>query len=915
MQCQPACATIQPASVYATTRRRQPYHTARESLNMTRIPVLALALLTALPLSGAAADKAIPDGPLTYEKQIRPLFKAHCFDCHGEGEKLRGGLDLRLRRLIVEGGDSGPVVVPGQRDDSLLYERIRLGEMPPTKKKLTPDEVALIGRWITDGAPTTGPELKEIRAGLQITPDERRFWSFQPIRRPEVPQVGRGERVRTPIDGFLLARLQEKHLSFAPDAGKRTLLRRASFDLLGLPPTPDDLDRFLADTAPDAYERLLDRLLASPHYGERWGRHWLDVAGYADSDGYTNEDRVRPYAYKYRDYVIRSFNADKPFDQFVVEQLAGDELVPMPRQNLGPDDVDKLVATGFLRMAPDGTGSAGVDRDAARNQVVAETIKIVSSALLGLTVGCAQCHNHRYDPIPQTDYYRLRALLEPAYDWKRWRTPQQRLVSLYTESDRQRALQIEAEAAKIDAQRLQKQQAYIDRTLAAELQKLPEPLREPARSARKTPSAQRTPEQARLLREHPSVNVTAGSLYLYDQKAADDLKKYADQAAAVRATKPLEDFIQALTEIPRQVPTTYLFHRGDHAQPKQALGPGGLTIFEETVPFPSPQRSPPLPSTGRRLALAQWLIDTRQPLTARVLVNRVWMHHFGRGLVGTPADFGILGERPTHPELLDWLASEFRDSGWRLKRLHKLIMTSTAYRQASRREASGEALDPENHLLWRMPVRRLEAEAIRDAILAVSGKLTDKRFGPPVPVKENEVGQIVVGIENKDGAGRFIPEIPLPSGEEFRRSIFVQVRRSQPLAVLDTFDGAGLEPNCESRTASTVAPQALMLMNSQFIAAQAVSFAERLSQEAGHDPRAQITHAWRLAFAVEPGEQAIQEALAFLAEQRDHFRANPPVEVVLPRGKKPVVPPDPALQALASLCQALLSANPFLYVE
>ncbi len=887
----------------------------------------ALALVFLLPSAQAAEEKAAAVRALTFEQHVRPLLKAHCFDCHGEGEKLRAGLDLRLRRLIVTGGDSGPAVVPGKRDESLLYERVRQGEMPPGKKKLNPEEIALIGRWITDGARTARAEPQEIRPGLQITPEEQSFWAFRPIRRPEVPHTGIGERVRTPIDAFLLARLQERRLTFAPDADKQTLLRRACFDLLGLPPTPEEMDRFLADEAADAYERLLDRLLMSPHYGERWGRHWLDVAGYADSDGYTNEDKVRPYAYKYRDYVIQSFNTDKPFNQFITEQLAGDELVQRPYQNLGPDEIEKLVATGFLRMAPDGTGSAGVDQDLARNQVLADTIQIVSSALLGLTVACAQCHNHRYDPIPQTDYYRLRAVFEPAYDWKNWRTPQNRLLSRYTDADRHKAQQIEAEAAKIDTVRLKKQQEFIERTLAAELKKLPESVREHVRVARSTPPAKRTPEQVRLLREHPSVNVSAGSLYLYDQKAADDLKKYADQAAALRSTKPVEDFLQALTEIPGQVPTTYLFHRGDHAQPKQAVPPGGLTVLEAPVPFPSAAHPPPLATTGRRLALAQWLTDMRQPLTARVLVNRVWMHHFGRGLVGTPADFGMLGQRPTHPELLDWLASEFRDRGWRLKRLHKLIMTSTAYRQASRPLTSntsppggegwgrGEALDPENRLLWRMPVRRLEAEAIRDAILAISGKLTDRKFGPPVPVKENEVGQIVVGIENKDGAGRFTAEIPLPPGEEFRRSIYVQVRRSRPLAVLDTFDAAGLEPNCEARSASTVAPQALMLMNNSFTLSQAGHFAERVRHEAGSDPRAQIIHAWRRVFTCEPSDHEIRDALGFLAEQTVHFRTKPLAEGVSGKGKQAAAPPDSAQRALASFCQALISANPFLYVD
>jgi mono/diheme cytochrome c family protein len=863
-------------------------------------PALVLFLAGSIPAAGQAGTAP------TFEQDVRPLFKVYCFDCHGEGDKLKGGLDLRLRRLAVKGGKSGPALVAGHRDGSLLYQRVRHGEMPPGKKKLSADEVALIGSWIAAGAKVARPEPDQIGPGLQITPDERSFWAFQPVRRPTIPQTGQPDRVRTPIDAFLLARLEQQKLSFAPEADKRALIRRASFDLLGLPPTPEEVGRFLADDSADAYERLVDRLLESPRYGERWGRHWLDVAGYADSEGYTPEDTVRPHAYKYRDYVIRSFNADKPFDEFVREQLAGDELVPPPYQNLGPADVEKLVATGFLRMAPDGTGSGRVDQGTARNQVIADTIKIVSTALLGLSVGCAQCHNHRYDPIPQADYYRLRAVFEPALDWKNWRTPLARRVSLYTDADRQKAAAIEREAATIDRQRLQRQQDYINRTLEAELRKLPEALREPVRAARNTPREKRTPEQTRLLKEYPSVNVTAGSLYLYDHKAAADLKKYADQAAGVRATKPAEDFVRALTEVPGQVPASYVFNRGDHTQPRQAVSPGELTVLD--APDPNGFRVPPasLPSSGRRLAYARWLTSGRHPLTARVLVNRVWMHHFGRGLVGTPADFGALGERPTHPELLDWLAADFVACGWRLKRLHKLLMTSTAYRQASRRDPAKEVADPDNRLLGRMPVRRLEAEVLRDSILVVSGKLSGKLFGPAVPVMEDEVGQFVIGIENKNGENRPGPVIPL-HGEEFRRSVYVQVRRSRPLGVLDTFDAPAMEPNCAVRSASTVTPQALLFMNSEFVVEQAGYFAERVRREAGGEGHAQVGRAWRLAFAARPSPEEMKEALAFLGEQAAHFRSRPPHG----SGGKP----DPELQALASFCQALLSANPFLYTD
>ncbi|MGH7172715.1 MAG: PSD1 and planctomycete cytochrome C domain-containing protein [Gemmataceae bacterium] len=859
---------------------------------------LVVCLIASL-VPAAAAEQ--PVTPPSFESRIRPLFKVYCLDCHGAGEKLRGGLDLRLRRLTVEGGDSGPAIVPGKVDDSLLYQRVRDGEMPPGKSKLSQTDVAKIARWIAGGARVGRPEPKTLPKGMYITSEDRAFWSLQPIRRLPVPSVRAADRVRTPIDAFLLARLEERGLTFAAEAERRTLIRRATFDLHGLPPTPQEVDAFVADAAADAYERLIERLLASPRYGERWGRHWLDVAGYADSEGYTPTDRERPYAYKYRDYVIRSLNADKSFDQFIREQVAGDEMLRPPYRDLSADDLDKLIATGFLRTAPDGTDSRGVEATTARNQVVADTLKIVSTSLLGLTVGCAQCHNHKYDPIPQEDYYRLRAVFEPAYDVQKWRAPAARRVSLYRDADRRQAVRIEADAAKIDKERLQKQQEYIAATLDKQLAKLPEPVRDKARAACAAPRAKRTAEQKKLMKKYPSLNVTSGSLYLYDRKAADELKKLAARAATVRDQKPVEDFVRPLTEVPGRVPITRLFHRGDAGQPKQAVSPGVLSVFDDlplTVAKPAAS-----PTTGRRLALAHWLTDPRQPLTARVLVNRVWMHHFGRGIVGTPADFGKLGERPTHPKLLDWLASEFVRGGWKLKNLHRLLMTSSAYRQSSRREPKAAQLDPDNRLLARMSVRRLEAEPIRDSILAVSGSLRGKMYGPPIPVRENDVGQVVIGKGNKDLARGKTVAVPLPDGEVYRRSVYVQMRRSLPLGMLEAFDAATAEPNCERRNSSTVTPQALMMMNNDFILEQADLFAARLRREAGGDAKKQVLLAWRLAFAVEPTAEDVSAALTFLSRQAERFQTA--------KSK----PEDQRRQALATFCQALLSSNGFLYVN
>ena len=868
--------------------------------------LFTLGLLCAVPLSSHAADP-------TFEEQVRPILKAYCFECHGEGEKLNGALDVRLKRFLEKGGKSGPAFVSAKPDASLLLRKIKSGEMPPTKKKLSADEIARIEKWIAAGAKTRDKEPETIASGFHITTEDRAYWAYQPITRANPPKF-ESPRVRNPIDAFVLQKLREKNLDFPPDADARTLIRRVTFDLTGLPPTVEEVDGFARDfaaTPQAAYEQLVDKLLASPAYGERWGRHWLDVAGYADSEGYSPEDPVRPNAWKYRDYVIRSFNADKPFKQFIIEQLAGDELLKPPYANLKPDDIEKLTATGFLRMAPDGTATPGANPKDARNLVVSDTIKIISTSFLGLTMGCAQCHNHRYDPIAQTDYYRLRAILEPAYDVKNWRAPAARQVSLYTDADRQKSKEIEADAVKIDLERLKKQSEFIEATFQKELAKLPEDVRDKAKEARNTPDAKRNAEQKKLMQQHPSLNVSPGSLYLYDQKAADQLKKMADEAAAIRAKKPVEDFIRAMTEVPGSLPVTKLFHRGDPDQPKQTIAPGGLSILDSLLPMKL-DKPGEVATSGRRLALAKWLTDRNHPLTSRVLVNRVWMHHFGRGIVNTPGEFGRLGEAPTHPELLDWLASEFMDNGWSLKKLHKTILLSTTYRQSAKRETANDAIDPDNKLLHRQNLKRLEAEVVRDAILSVSGKLNAKAFGPPVPIRENEVGQIVVGKGTKDLARGSVTEEVLPEGEIYRRSIYVQVRRSMPVGVLETFDQAMLEPNCERREASTATPQALLLLNSDFIMEQSRFLAERVNKDGG-DRKVQVTRAWRLAYGTEPGDTDVRAAVAFVEAQLDELKKLP-IPKVDPKGKAPPVV-DPEIRALAMFCQALLSSNRFLYVD
>jgi len=879
------------------------------------LAVSLLGCLAVLSESANSAENNTSDAKITYEQHIRPILKANCFHCHGEGEKLKGNLDLRLRRFIVKGGETGAAVVPGDLKKSLLHKQLIEGEMPPEDKHLKADEIALIGKWIEAGAPTLRDEPESI-SGFVITEEERNFWSFRPVKSPDIPKVKHSEQVENPIDAFLLEKLEKAGHSFNPATDKGTLIRRITYDLTGLPPAPEEIDNFLADKAPGAYERLVDRLLASEHFGERWARHWLDVAGYSDSEGYTSSDTVRSWSWKYRDYIVKAFNNNMPFDQFIREQLAGDEMVEPPYKDLKPDQQSKLIATGFLRMAPDGTGSKVDDKNIARNQVVADTIQIVSSTLFGITTNCAQCHNHRYDPISQQDYYRMRAIFEPAMDWKKWKSPVSRRISLYTDQNKTDAAKIETKAKSMDAERLKLQTKYVNEVVEIEIAKLPKEIQNPIRIARNTDEKKRNEAQKLLLKDNPRIKkASGGSLYLYNRKAADEIKKLAADIKTVRDSKPPENYIRALWEQPGgKAPVTHLFNRGDHEQPKEALHPGGLTVLGESGGSHIADNNPDLPSSGRRLAYAIKITDGKHPLLPRVLINRFWSHFFGKGIVTTLGDFGALGTAPSHPELIDWMADDFVTQGWDFKRSLKLMLMSSAYRQSSDRKADLNDIDPQNELIGRMAVRRLDAESIRDTVLVISKKLNRELYGPPVPVMEDGVGQIVVGKENKDGENKPGKSINL-EGQEYRRSLYIQARRSRPLAVLQSFDRPDMtETNCTERTSSTVTPQSLMMMNSQFITDFSAHMAKRLQQEHPDDLAAQTRLAWRLIYGRQASDSEASDALSFLENQQRTLPA-PAAPQQPAKGKSPAEVLPPATLSLATFCQALISSNEFLYLN
>jgi len=881
------------------------------------------ALLALLGATLTVSLQAAPD--LTFEKDIRPILKAQCFHCHGEDGETKGGLDSRLTHYLIKGGKSGPAIVPGDPAASHLIQLVKSGEMPEGTGKLTTAQIQTLEQWIAQGAKTQRPEPQTLGPEHAFTHEERNWWAFQPITRPAPPTLDSADTpIRNPIDLFIQAPLTEQGLTPSPEAAPLTLLRRATFDLTGLPPTPEDIAAFSQPhTAP--YHQLIDRLLQSPHYGERWARHWLDIAGYADSDGYSEKDPERPHAWKYRDYVINAFNHDKPFDVFIREQLAGDEIAL--QENLTADAptpaararyAELLRATGFLRMAPDGT--AIENTLTSQNDCIADTLKIVSTTLYGMTIGCAQCHDHRYDPITHEDYHRLRAIFEPALNPKAWLNPPNRLVSIQTKEQFAIAAEIEAKAKKIDTARLARQEEFISEVLDKELAKAAPADQEALRTAYRTPTAERKPEQVALLKKYPRVNqLSGGSLYLYDTtyktKHADTLKTMAADAATVRATKPQPDVVQALTEKPgAAIPVTYLFHRGQPDQPKHPVKPGDLTILAGQRNVDIPEKATDLPTSGRRLAFAQSITDGTHPLLARVIVNRIWMQHFGRGLVSSVADFGTLGQKPSHPELLDWLASEFIASGWSIKNLHRLILTSHTYRQSSRRDATKERLDPDNIYLSRASIRRLEAETLRDSLLAVSGQLNPKLAGQPVPVSQNEAGQVVVAPDTTDTAGRQTGKIIPLNGEEFRRSVYIQARRSKPLEMFAAFDAPAMtEANCEARPITTVSPQSLLLMNNGYMREYAQYFAQRLAIEAPELDQ-QIQRAFLLAFARHPSMAEEISARDFVKAQTAHYTAHPAkFEFVV--GPSPKEDAPPTTLALAALCHALMSTNEFLYVD
>ncbi|MEZ6073936.1 MAG: PSD1 and planctomycete cytochrome C domain-containing protein [Pirellulales bacterium] len=1047
------------------------------------IIVIAMGLVVQAdePAPTQSVDTRLPDNALQ-------LLKDRCGKCHGPAEP-ESGLMLMTLAGVAQGGDGGAVVAPGDLAASALWQRVANDEMPPDDP-LSDDERALLRRWIEAGTP-----------GL-ADGSETDHWAFRHLA-DVTPPASDDPRVRGDIDRFVTVRLAEAGLGFNDEADRATLVRRVSFDLTGLPPSPDEVAAFLSDQGDGAYERMIERYLASPHYGERWGGHWLDTAGYADSNGYFNADTDRPLAYRYRDYVVRAYNADLPFDRFVCQQLAGDELAELagygPGGDVTPAVIELFEATHFLRNAPDGTDSSDGNPDevkADKYKALEGTLQVVGSALLGLKLQCARCHAHKFEPIGHDEYYSLQAVFYPALNVDDWVKPKERVVIA---AEAQRLARWEADTARIDAEIAAARQRFTDWTnehrppgvvvfadrfddLAQSLSAqwsdtapvqddaaatappaLGEPavtldavtpdnialddvsldnVAAPAAAVRDgqlaviesgqpgdraistrdvfdwTPpregdwiqvtfdlvadtvsdggaAAQRVAYFIALVGFHDdparggnilvdgnpaggaSVHVrypgaatsplgtVGGQAYrpghnfgvrvtnvgdagfrlehlvdgstegdsltlaaadlpdggfgfeyccgrsfivdnvvveTSDPAASNEVREQytadlqaeqtrRDKAVSALESQPRESRPYRLGERTRRAepPEVFRLARGDYKSPQEAVPPAAPSVLDEAenrATFTA--ADPPVTRTsGRRLALARWLTrpDSKAAaLLARVTVNRVWQHHFGTGIVATPDNLGYSGAAPTHPELLDWLAGQFVRDGWSLKTLHRRILTSATYRQSSVPSATAARVDPDNALLWRFPLRRLDAESLRDAMLAVSGELDVRMGGSYVPTSRVSVSEVVVD-EATNGA--------------HRRSVYLQHRRTQLESVLQTFDAPSVVFNCTRRDSTTVPLQSLALLNSDFVRRRAVALSSRLARDVGDDDGARIEHAYQLALARPPRDAELAASRAFLAEhplaysQRD----------------------DAAAAAWVDFCQMLLASNAFIYVE
>lgn len=857
-------------------------------------------------LLGICCSAALGAEPPDFAKQVQPLLAARCLKCHGADDP-KGSLDLRSKAGMLVGGDSGPAIVPKDAAKSLLIGRITAKEMPPPESDpLTEEEIALLKAWIEAGA--VAPDVPLAETAGKFDAEGRKHWAFQPIFRPALPPVKDGAALATPVDPFILKELEGRKLRFSPSAEKRMLIRRVYLDLLGLPPSPQEVADFIANSSPASYEELLDRLLASPHFGERWGRRWLDAAGYVDV-GSTDNDAGIIHAMEnrwlYRDYVVRAYNTDKPWREFLTEQLAGDEIVDWKAApTFTPEIRESLIATGFLRASADDTFAGELNTPVTRYAVLQRTSEILASNLLGLTLHCARCHDHKYEPLSQRDYYRFISLVQPALNPDLWLQPAQRQIPNISpkevaEINRQNT-ELDKQVAEFQEQIRKLESPYKDKLAAAKLAVIPEAIRGDLQAALAAPADKRTEVQKYLAEKlGPSVAVKpeeiAAALAEADKKLAADLQR---QIAERNAQKKSWQHWQVLCDSGPPTPTR-LLKRGNFETPGVEVAPGFVKILcgPEASGFLSEAR-PAIASSGRRLALARWLTDPASPashLAARVQVNRVWQHLLGKGLAETPDNLGLTGSKPSHPELLEWLAAEYLQNGGRLKPLLRKILTSRVYLQTSAvsPESIGAAqADPENRWLWRMRLRRLESEAVRDSLLAVSGRLDTTLGGAPVSVEPRPDGTFVIPDKG----------LSTPSSK-WRRTLYLLARRNYHPALLAVFDQPNLTMNCSRRESSSVVLQSLTMLNDPVLVEQASALGQRVEQEAGTtDSAIQIETTWQIVLGRAPSATEKQACGELLQKHVAHFIA------------EEQSPDQASRQALTHLCHMLLNTSEFIYI-
>jgi mono/diheme cytochrome c family protein len=802
--------------------------------------LLSTLLVAALSVPAVAAEPSA-EHVRFFESRIRPLFAEHCFGCHGP-DKQKSELRLDSAEAVRKGGASGEsAVVPGDPAKSRLIRAVRhdggVEPMPP-KKKLSDREVADLARWVADGA---------VYPATTATKADASHWAFVPPTDRPLPAVKDLTWVKSPIDRFILAELEAKGLRASAPADKRTLIRRVTFDLTGLPPTPDEVDAFIADSSPDAFARVVDRLLASPAYGERWGRHWLDVARYADSNG-LDENIAHGNAWHYRDYVVRSFNADKPYDQFLTEQIAGD-LMPTSDTAVRHE---RLIATGFLSLGP--KVLAEVDEKKMELDIVDEQLDTVGQAVLGITLGCARCHDHKFDPFPQSDYYALAGVFVST-----------KTMENFTKIARWYENPIGSPADLAVKAEHDKKIAKLNESIKEFTKKADDAVRAAAKKDEKLPD--------KLEPRYPDAT-----------KA--ELKKLRDELAALQKAAPEVPSAMGVTE--GKVADVALLRRGNHLTP-------GKVVPRHFPVVLAGEKQPPLPSTesGRR-ELAAWIVKPDHPLSARVVVNRLWRWHFGQGIVRSVDNFGRLGDKPTHPALLDWLALRFIADGWSVKETHRLIVLSATYQQSSSSQSSvvsrqSLSADPDNRLLWKFPLRRLEAEEIRDSLLAVSGRLDRTAGGPSIMHVKNR--EFFFDHTSKDGT----------KYDSRRRSLYLPVVRNNLYDVFQLFDTTDATVSKGDRATTTVATQALFYLNSDLVADSAGELAGRLASE--NDGTARVNRMYQIAYGRPANEREIERALNAVAAFESELADREPDAT------------KRRTRAWSLVCQAVLAANEFVYVE